>query len=642
MAAPNSLSVLGQAALAYACKGWPVFPCKQRGKEPLVRDWPNAATTNPERIRTWWNEHPTANIGHPTGKHVVLDIDGEEGEAALELLEKQHGPLPNTLTARTGKGRHLYFDANGTRIRNSAGKLGPHLDVRGEGGYVILSPSIHPSGKKYEWLSRMKPAPLPQWLAKLLGEPERGVPPDSSTGEKIPQGQRNTHLASLAGSMRRRGMSPAAIEAALQKENALRCDAPLLESEVRRIAASVSQYDPAKPGAQPSGETIPLAKPLRWLWPGRIPLGKLALIAGDPGLGKSLLTIDLAARVSTGAAFPDGTACEQGNVILLSAEDDAADTIRPRLDAADADVSRVHWFEAVRNVTADGRSVETVFSLERDIDVLEDAIRQSGARLVVIDPISAYLGEVDSHNNSSVRGLLSPLARFAATRKVAVIAISHLRKSAGAAIHRIVESLAFSAAARAAWGVAPDPDDRARRLFAPIKQNLAPDTGGLAYRIEAPAGVGRIVWEPGAVAVDVNAVMSGFESREADSERREASEWLRDFLADGPRGAADVRSQARLVGLTWITVRRAADSISILKRKIGGRGAGWEWAMPGNFKDAQVKDAHPTHTDVSTFEHPGENKGDNVQFKVKDAHVSNTEHLWPESTLETGPDAVEI
>ena len=311
------------------------------------------------------------------------------------------------------------------------------------------------------------------------------------------------------------------------------------------------------------------------------------VIAGDPGLGKSLCS-RLTSRPAYQTARPSRTArpCAQGSVIFLSAEDDAADTIRPRLDAAGADVSRVHLLEAVRNVTADGKSVETSFNLERDIPALEDAIRPDRTLgSVVIDPVCAYLGATDTNNNSAVRGLLSPLAALARKYKVAVVAVTHLRKSAGPAIHRIVESLAFSAAARAAWGVAPDPDNRARRLFAPIKQNLSPDTGGLAYQIVGSRGIARIAWEPGAVAVDVNAVMSGFESREADSERREASEWLRDFLADGPRGAADVRSQARLVGLSWITVRRAADSIGILKRKVGGRGAGWEWALPSDFKD---------------------------------------------------------
>jgi archaellum biogenesis ATPase FlaH len=410
------------------------------------------------------------------------------------------------------------------------------------------------------------------------------------TDGKIPEGQRNVHLTSLAGTMRARGMSQDAILAALLAENAKCCEPPLSEAEVRAIAKSIGRKGPSE---KPPEETRTLAElrrfsdinpePLLWLWPGRIPLGKLMVIAGDAGLGKSLLTIDIAARVSTGAAFPDGAACAQGSVIFLSAEDDAADTIRPRLDAAGADVSRIHLLEAVRNVMADGKSVETSFNLGRDVPALEDALRQTDARLVVIDPVSAYAGDTDTNNNSAVRGLLSPLAALARKYRVAVVAVTHLRKSAGPAIHRIVESLAFSAAARAAWGVAPDPDNKARRLFAPIKQNLSPDTGGLAYQIIGSQGIARIVWEPGAIAVDVNAVMSGLDSHEADSERREASEWLRDFLADGPRGAADVRSQSRLVGLTWITVRRAADSISIVKRKVGGRGAGWEWALPGDF-----------------------------------------------------------
>jgi archaellum biogenesis ATPase FlaH len=656
----DRLSPLGQAALAYAKGGWPVFPvhgiqnghctcgkagCEKPGKHPRTTHGLKDATTEEAMIRAWWARWPDGNIGHPTGKVVVLDIDGPAGEAALAELEAKRGKLPATLTARTGRegGKHLYFDANGAKARNSASKLGPHLDIRGEGGYVILPPSIHQSGNTYQWGSKVRAAALPAWFAALLAEAERNQSSETGTGGLIREGQRNAHLASLAGSMRRRAMTPEAIEAGLLKENAGRCDPPLPEREVRGIATSVSRYEPAKPGAQPSGETISLAKmrvfssikpePLRWLWPGRIPLGKPTVIAGDPGLGKSLLTLDIAARVSTGAAFPDGAACDQGSVVLLSAEDDAGDTIRPRLDAAEADVSRIHLLEAVRNVMADGKAVETTFSLERDIPALEDAIQQTGARVVVIDPISAYLGATDSHNNSAVRGLLTPLAALAGRYKVAVVAISHLRKSGGAAIHRIVESLAFSAAARAAWGVAQDPDDKARRLFAPIKQNLAADIGGLAFRIEAPNGIARISWEPGAVAVDVDMVLGGFESREDHSELKEAMEWLKDFLADGPRGAADVKRQAGDVGLKWMTVRRSADSIGIAKRKMGGRGAGWEWALPG-----ESKDAPPSVCDVSIFEKEPENKADNGQSKVKDVHVSNTENLWPESTFKKVPE----
>lgn len=287
---------------------------------------------------------------------------------------------------------------------------------------------------------------------------------------------------------------------------------------------------------------------LRWLWPGRIPLGKLTLIAGDPGLGKSLVTTDIAARVSTGQAFPDGAACEQGSVIILSAEDDPGDTIRPRLDVSGADVSRVHLLEAVNTYAADGKTVQKSFSLETDHAALEEAIQRTGARLVIVDPISAYLGGTDSHSNAEVRGLLSPLTALAAKHSVAVLAITHLRKSAGAAIYRAMGSLAFAAAARSVWGITKDQENESRRLFIPVKQNLAAENGGLAYQIEAPDGVAKIAWGPGTITIDAETAMGGFDSREDRSERREAEEWLREFLTDGPRCGLGARGSRNATG----------------------------------------------------------------------------------------------
>lgn len=638
----RELSKLGKAALAYVRKGWAVFPCEARGKKPLTEHGLKDASTDPREIRAWWTTWPNANIGHPTGQQIVLDVDGPQGKSALAALERQHGTLPQTLTARTGKGEHFYFSPNRTRIRNSTGKLGDHLDVRAVGGYTILPPSVHNNSKRYAWTTRTKPARVPDWLVRLLAEPTTPRPNESAGSQKIHQGRRNAQLTSLAGTMRRRGMSKSAIEAGLIKQNKETCDPPLDVSEVKRIAASVGSYQPA---THASEVTVALAKmrvfseinpePVRWLWPGRVPVGKLTLIAGDPGLGKSLVTVDIAAHVSTAMHFPDGAACQQGSVIFLSAEDGAEDTIRPRLDAAGADVSRVHLFEAVRTITSEGKSVESGFNLERDVEALQDAIRQTEASLVVIDPISAYLGGTDSHTNADVRGLLAPLAALAAKNGTAIIAVTHLRKSAGAAIHRTMGSLAFAAAARAVWGVVADPEEQARRMLLPVKQNLAPDSGGLAYRIEAPHGIARIAWEPGAIAVDINALMSGLESREDHSERREAEDWLKDFLADGPRGAAEVKNQSKLIGLTWITVRRAADSIRVIKRKIGGRGAGWEWALPGEAKDAQTRPP-----EMSTFEQLTENMSDNRQYKVKDAHLSTSEHVCQASAAVEPPNKV--
>lgn len=359
-------------------------------------------------------------------------------------------------------------------------------------------------------------------------------------------------------------------------------------------------------------------KPLRWLWPGRIPLGKLTLLIGDPGLGKSLLTADLASRVTRGTTLPDGAACESGSVIFLSAEDDAADTIRPRLDVAGADVSRVHILEAVRVALTDGSLTEKPFNLETDSAVLEGALREHpDVRLIVIDPISAYLGGVDSHSNAEVRGILAPLAALAARFGVAVLCVTHLRKSAGAAIYRAISSIAFAAAARAVWAVASDPEDGERRLLLAVKQNLTASAGGLAFRIETQNDVPRVAWEPGAVALAVNEVLGNVDMQQDQNERREAKEWLKDFLADGPVAVKRTQTEAKAAGLSWMTVRRAKEALSVVASKSAFEG-GWQWRL----EDAQHEDAHPINTQVSTFEQLIENTNLNANRRDEDAHAT--------------------
>jgi putative DNA primase/helicase len=162
------------------------------------------------------------------------------------VLQQKHGLLPATLEALTGGGgRHLFFALPSSQIvRNSVGKLGPGVDVRGESGYVVLPPSQHLSGNQYHWANEADPAPLPEWLAVRLAEFELREPSANDLRGKIPEGQRNSHLTSLAGAMRRPGMSTAAIEAALLEENQRRCAPPLDEREVRTIVRSIGRYAP--------------------------------------------------------------------------------------------------------------------------------------------------------------------------------------------------------------------------------------------------------------------------------------------------------------------------------------------------------------------------------------------------------------
>jgi len=326
-------------------------------------------------------------------------------------------------------------------------------------------------------------------------------------------------------------------------------------------------------------------EPIRWLWPNRIARGKLTMVAGDPKLGKSLITADLAARISTGMAWPDrsGTA-PQGNVIFASAEDDPADTIRPRIEAAGGDVSRVYIVDIITDLDHDGQPYERPFNLKADGHRLETEIdRIENVAAVMIDPVTAYLGGTDSHKNAEVRELLAPLARIASEHRVAVIAVSHLNKGNGTnALYRISGSLAFTAAARACWLVAKDGDDSDRRLMLPSGSNIAPDIGGLAYRItttETEVGAVPILeWEPDAVNVDAADALTP--DSEEKTEREEAAEWLRELIVEGRMKSQDVQKAAKVAGWSWRTVQRARKLAGVETKREGfGKGAVYWWDM---------------------------------------------------------------
>ena len=224
-------------------------------------------------------------------------------------------------------------------------------------------------------------------------------------------------------------------------------------------------------------------EPITWLWPGKIPSRKYSLIAGDPGLGKSMVTVDIAARITTGAAFPDGTTPPKGDVLFIVAEDDIADTVRPRLDAAMADMRRVHVLD-YKNDNGKKRLVNL-----SDVAVFIDALKQirdaeGTPRAIFIDPVTAYLAGRDSKTDSDVRELLAPLAVMARKEDIAIIGVQHLNKGGGPAAYRVGGSIAFTAAARAVWIVTRDKEDETTRMFLPLKMNLSGDVGGWSYQIE--------------------------------------------------------------------------------------------------------------------------------------------------------------
>ncbi len=328
-------------------------------------------------------------------------------------------------------------------------------------------------------------------------------------------------------------------------------------------------------------------EPINWLWPERIALGKLTLIAGDPGLGKSLISVTISAAISKGYAWPvGGTSAPIGDIVFISAEDDPGDTVRPRLDAAQADCSHVHILKAIQSVELDseGKPTQRMFSLKNDIPVLEEVLTSlPNCKLVVVDPISAYMDGTESHANADVRGLLAPLAELASRYKVAVVAISHLNKNSnGNAMYRTMGSLAFVAAARAAFLVTKDKDTSGRVLILPIKNNIAKVKTGMAYSvIEAENGAPVMVWETEPVEMTADDALSiGGQSDEEKGDTDWAIDFLEDILRKGPISATEIFKESKKLGIREKALRRAQKELDIKPRKLSFAG-GWVWSMPG-------------------------------------------------------------
>jgi len=321
---------------------------------------------------------------------------------------------------------------------------------------------------------------------------------------------------------------------------------------------------------------------VEWLWPGRVPLGMITMFAGDPKLGKSLVTLAMAAALSRGLPLPQGGPVNRsGSTLLMSAEDDAARTIIPRLTAAGADLAKVHILESV--VLANGS--EALPSLRHDIEVITAAAARLGdCRLIVIDPVSAYLKGVDDNRNAALRGVLSPLKTLAERLAAAVVLVSHLTKAASAnGKHRVLGSIGYVGACRANHLFVPDPQDPTGRRVLMLDNggNVAPAAPTLAYTIEDTGDAPRVVWSDEPVPITVEEALRlrpEMAAREPEPDMIDCEEWLRATLAGGPILAADLRRAGEEAGFAWITLRRARSRIGAVIRREGfGPGSKYYW-----------------------------------------------------------------
>ncbi|MHB8293916.1 MAG: AAA family ATPase [Acidimicrobiales bacterium] len=308
---------------------------------------------------------------------------------------------------------------------------------------------------------------------------------------------------------------------------------------------------------------------IEWVWPGRIPAGKLTVVEGDPATAKSTMSIDLAARVTCGSSWPDGEVGRSpAAVLLLSAEDGWGDTIRPRLEAAGADLERCVCV-AAREVDGEHGPVLRPVVLPDDIGWIARLIEDSGAAMVVVDVLAAYLSDrIDSHKDQSVRRLLAHLAVAAARTRATVILIRHHNKAPGApALYRGGGSIGIIAAARAAYAVIRDPDDADHRLVATVKSNLAAEAPTWGYSlVDVPElGVARVDWDAEADRRSASELLAGSQS----SALGEAVVWLTAWRAEHPGGvsAAELLAAATEAGIAPATLHRARKQLGLRTRK---------------------------------------------------------------------------
>ena len=327
------------------------------------------------------------------------------------------------------------------------------------------------------------------------------------------------------------------------------------------------------------------ARPVEWLWAGRVPLGMITMFAGDPKLGKSYVTLAMAAAVSRGLPLPMSDLPNQaGSTILMSAEDDPARTIVPRLTAAGADLTKIHILESV--ILANGS--ETLPSLRADVDAITAAAARLGdCRLIAIDPVSAYLKGVDDNRNALLRGVLTPLKRLAERLGAAVVLVSHLTKGTSAnGKHRVLGSIAYVGACRANHLFIADPRDPTGRrvLLLDNGGNVAPPAMPLAYVIEDLGSGPRVAWIDETVPITVEEalrpqVATSINPEQAD-ERHECDGWLRSFLAEGLKSSNEVFKSGNAAGFSKDQIRRAKYRIGAVARKEGfDKDAQWSWAL---------------------------------------------------------------
>lgn len=457
--------------------------CGSIGKHPVIQGWQAAATTDQNQIKTWWEKYPDANPAVATGKGLlVLDVDGETGKKSLKDLEEKHGTLPETRTVETGGGGLHYYFRVSQRLSNKVGFM-PGLDIRCDGGYVVAPGAKHRSGNMYRWDIFCSPedceeAEAPAWLLDLLNNADDSQQSQTTytEGDRIPKGQRNETLFKYGCFLRgQRNTDMKDIAEILHKLAAENCDPPYPKNLVDIIIHQVDRF-PRGGGPEQAFQStgliraseVPDEEPVFVINP-YIPEGQLTMIQGYPGEGKTAFACKLAALVSTGGDLL-GLPCASGNVLVLSVEDDLS-VLRRRIVASGGDPDKCFFMENSSGLTF--QSPE-----------LEQRILEAQAKLVIFDPLQAFLGaNVDMHRANETRPVLAALKEMAHRNKCAIVIISHMNKGQreSAAITRSLGSIDIPGACRSVFQIGRIPEKK--RLMVHVKSSAAEEGKSIIFSI---------------------------------------------------------------------------------------------------------------------------------------------------------------
>lgn len=570
-------------ALWYGNLGMAVFPIKPRSKSPLTKHGFRNASKDPQQIKKWWSCWPDANIGVATGVVsgglVVIDLDvdnekGIDGRATLREWEATHGSLPSeTWLAITGRGGYHYFyrDTSGTGCRRG---LYEGVDIKGEGGYIVAPPSVHPNGRRYEWEQDPILYPLAEvdnivsdFLHPVPNEPERR---GFRSPEQIPEGERTDTLMKLVCSQQAKGLSDEAIKAAVRAENDLKCTPPLsdgeLETEVfpalKRYEKGTAHYQAVfdkgkfRPVKKHSIEMVIMSKASEkspdWLITDYMPRYQITSLAGDGGSGKTTVWCAIAAAVSSGRkSFLESFLPEDwGNgepkkVMFFSAEDSFEYTLKRRLRKNGANLDNICSIDI-----ADERFQDIKFN-SPFLEQLLDAHRPA---LCIFDPIQAFVPpDIRMGDRNAMRGCLSPLIGYGEKYGTTFLIIEHANKQSGVwGRKRIADSADIWDISRSVI-MAGETSEEGIRYLSHEKSNYGQTGGTVLYTI-----INEVVEFKGyTTKKDKDFVTeTDFVSRQKP-QREEAKEFILEFLKDGEKEVSELDDMAKAMSISANSIKNA-------------------------------------------------------------------------------------